>query len=132
MAARASKQGLLGALHRPVSTTAAEGYRFDHRGAASFQSNHPCRWYQPAVAIIGSVHPRLGPQCHGHRPATCFQSVATPWIGAGSGGGNPHRIQTMIEDELTRCPFDGEVRVVRYSNLLANRRVNSRGGSVGF
>jgi hypothetical protein len=38
----------------------------------------------------------------------------------------------MIEDELTRCPFDGEVRVVRYSNLLANRRVNSRGGSVGF
>jgi hypothetical protein len=37
-----------------------------------------------------------------------FQSVAIPLIGAGSGGGNPHRIQTMIEDELTRCPFDGD------------------------
>lgn len=61
-----------------------------------------------------------------------FQSVAIPWIGAGSGGGNPLRIQTMIEDELTRCPFDGEVRVVRYSNVLANLRVNSRAGSDGF
>jgi O-acetyl-ADP-ribose deacetylase (regulator of RNase III) len=61
-----------------------------------------------------------------------FQSVAIPLIGAGSGGGNPHRIQTMIEDELTRCPFDGEVRVVRYSKVLANPRVNPCGGSVGF
>jgi len=78
MAARTSKQRPSGVLHRPVSTTAAEGYRFDHRGAASFQSNHPCRWYQPAVAIIGTVHPRLGPRRHGHRTATCFSIGGDP------------------------------------------------------
>lgn len=61
-----------------------------------------------------------------------FQSVAIPLIGAGSGGGDPRRIQAMIEDELTRCPFDGEVRIVRHPKVSANPRVNPRGGSGGF
>ena len=44
-----------------------------------------------------------------------FHSIAFPLIGAGSGGGNAERIESMIMDELTKCQFDGEVRVVRYS-----------------
>ena len=75
---RSSKQRPSGAFHKPVPNTAAERCRFDHRRAASFQSNHPCRWHQPAVAIIGTVHPRLGPQRHGHRPATCFSIGGDP------------------------------------------------------
>lgn len=43
-----------------------------------------------------------------------YQSIAIPLIGAGSGGGQPARIQSIIEDELTNCHFDGDVRVVRY------------------
>lgn len=43
-----------------------------------------------------------------------YQSLALPLIGAGSGGGNPDRVQAIIEDELTRCTFDGEVLIVRY------------------
>ena len=43
-----------------------------------------------------------------------YRSIAIPLIGAGSGGGKPDRIQSMIEDELAKCHFDGDVRVVRY------------------
>ncbi len=43
-----------------------------------------------------------------------YRSIALPLIGAGSGGGKPDRIQSIILDELTKCQFDGEVRVVRY------------------
>jgi O-acetyl-ADP-ribose deacetylase (regulator of RNase III) len=43
-----------------------------------------------------------------------YRSVAIPLIGAGSGGGRPDRIQTIIEHELTNCHFDGEIRIVRY------------------
>lgn len=43
-----------------------------------------------------------------------YRSIAMPLIGAGSGGGKPDRIQAIIEDELAKCEFDGEVRVVRY------------------
>lgn len=43
------------------------------------------------------------------------KSVALPLIGAGSGGGNPDTIQSIIQDELSKCEFDGEVRIVRYS-----------------
>jgi O-acetyl-ADP-ribose deacetylase len=43
-----------------------------------------------------------------------YRSIALPLIGAGSGGGRPERVQAIIEDELSRCEFDGEVRIVRY------------------
>lgn len=42
------------------------------------------------------------------------QSLALPLIGAGSGGGRPERVLSLILDELTNCEFSGEVRVVRY------------------
>lgn len=43
-----------------------------------------------------------------------YASIAMPLIGAGSGGGKPKQVQAIIEDELARCDFDGEVRIVRY------------------
>jgi O-acetyl-ADP-ribose deacetylase (regulator of RNase III) len=43
-----------------------------------------------------------------------YRSVAIPLIGAGSGGGNMEQIQGWIEDELSGCSFDGDVRVVRF------------------
>jgi O-acetyl-ADP-ribose deacetylase (regulator of RNase III) len=43
-----------------------------------------------------------------------YRSLAMPLIGAGSGGGKPAKVQSIIEDELTKCQFDGEVRIVRF------------------
>jgi O-acetyl-ADP-ribose deacetylase len=44
-----------------------------------------------------------------------FKSIAIPLIGAGSGGGDGTKIESIIVDELRRVEFNGEVRVVRYS-----------------
>lgn len=44
-----------------------------------------------------------------------YRSLALPLIGAGSGSGNPEKVQAIIEDELTKCQFDGEIRIVRYA-----------------
>ena len=41
-------------------------------------------------------------------------SIALPLIGAGTGGGKTEQVQAMIEDELQKCHFDGEVRIVRF------------------
>jgi O-acetyl-ADP-ribose deacetylase (regulator of RNase III) len=49
-----------------------------------------------------------------------YASVALPLIGAGSGGGKSSRVQSIIENELTKCQFDGEVRIVRYVNKPTN------------
>jgi len=49
-----------------------------------------------------------------------YASVALPLIGAGSGGGKSSRVQSIIENELTKCQFDGEVRIVRYVNKPMN------------
>lgn len=51
-----------------------------------------------------------------------YKSVALPLIGAGSGGGRADKVQGIIESELKNCPFDGEVRVVRYS--IKTRRIS--------
>jgi O-acetyl-ADP-ribose deacetylase len=59
-----------------------------------------------------------------------YQSIALPLIGAGSGGGKPDRIASTIQDELTKCQFDGEVKVVRYCKKPTNK-VNPSGGSGG-
>jgi len=44
-----------------------------------------------------------------------YRSIAIPLIGAGSGGGKPAHVELLILEELSHCPFDGEVRVVRYT-----------------
>ena len=43
-----------------------------------------------------------------------YQSIALPLIGAGSGGGKPEKILSIIQDELGRIEFDGQIRIVRY------------------
>jgi O-acetyl-ADP-ribose deacetylase (regulator of RNase III) len=43
-----------------------------------------------------------------------YGSIAIPLIGAGSGGGKSDTIQAMIQDELSKLDYAGDVRVVRY------------------
>lgn len=43
-----------------------------------------------------------------------FRSLALPLIGAGSGGGNPQRVEQIILSELESITYDGEVRIVRF------------------
>lgn len=50
-----------------------------------------------------------------------YKSLALPLIGAGSGGGKAEKVQRIIEDELTKCQFDGEVRIVRYVKTRTKR-----------
>lgn len=53
-----------------------------------------------------------------------YLSIAIPLIGAGSGGGKPDRVQSFIESELVACPFDGEVRIVRYTKTRKNKALH--------
>jgi hypothetical protein len=55
--------------------------------------------------------------------------MAIPLIGAGSGGGKSAKVQSIIEDELTKCQFGGEVRIVRYAKTPTNKPMNPSGGS---
>ncbi len=49
-----------------------------------------------------------------------YKSMALPLIGAGTGGGKSTKVQSIIQDELTKCHFDGEIRIVRYSKTPTN------------
>ena len=54
-----------------------------------------------------------------------YKSLALPLIGAGSGGGKSAKVQSIIEDELSLCQFDGEVRIVRYAKLSTHKTLNT-------
>ena len=43
-----------------------------------------------------------------------INSIAFPLIGAGTGGGSVDQVLAMMQDELSRCDFDGHVRLVRF------------------
>lgn len=43
-----------------------------------------------------------------------YQSIALPLIGAGSGGGNPEQVLSIMQDELTGIELSGDVVIVRY------------------
>jgi O-acetyl-ADP-ribose deacetylase (regulator of RNase III) len=58
-----------------------------------------------------------------------YKSLALPLIGAGSGGGNATLVHSIIENELAKCEFDGEVRIVRYSGASKNQ-AEKRSGEV--
>ena len=45
-----------------------------------------------------------------------FRSIAFPLIGAGTGGGRPETILSMMQDELRLLEYDGEVRIVRFKH----------------
>jgi O-acetyl-ADP-ribose deacetylase (regulator of RNase III) len=55
-----------------------------------------------------------------------YKSLALPLIGAGSGIGKSSKVQAIIEDELTKCEFDGQVRVVRYCKSPTKSDEDSR------
>ena len=57
-----------------------------------------------------------------------YKSVALPLIGAGSGGGRAEKVQSIIEDELSKCQYDGEVRIARYRKTPTNQSVQRSGG----
>lgn len=43
-----------------------------------------------------------------------FRSIAFPLIGAGTGGGSPEKVQSVMENELRDCDYNGTVRLVRF------------------
>ena len=43
-----------------------------------------------------------------------YLSIAFPLIGAGSGGAKADKVLSIIQNELGKIEFDGEVRIVRY------------------
>ena len=43
-----------------------------------------------------------------------FRSLAFPLIGAGTGGGKPADVLAMMQDELSKLEFEGEVRIVTF------------------
>ncbi len=43
-----------------------------------------------------------------------YRSIAFPLIGAGTGGGRPSQVLSIMQDELATIEFDGDVRLVRY------------------
>ena len=43
-----------------------------------------------------------------------FRSIAFPLIGAGTGGGRPHQVQALMEDEIMKSNYPGEVVIVRF------------------
>lgn len=68
-------------------------------------------WRASERSIRDSVHNALSIAHH-----RGYKSVALPLIGAGSGGGKEAQVQAIIQDELSRCQFEGEVRIVRYTS----------------
>ena len=43
-----------------------------------------------------------------------FRSVAFPLIGAGTGGGRSEQVQAIMEDEMQKSEFPGEILLIRY------------------
>ena len=66
-------------------------------------------WRSSERSIRGSVRSALALAGeHG------FGSIAFPLVGAGTGGGGAEKVLGMMQDELSRIAFDGEVRIVRF------------------
>lgn len=66
-------------------------------------------WRSSEASIRSSVRNALAlAREHG------FGSVAFPLIGAGTGGGPAEQVQAMMEDEIRKSVFSGEVLLIRY------------------
>ena len=66
-------------------------------------------WISSEKSVRASVRNALAlARQHGLR------SIAFPLIGAGVGGGAEARVMTWMQDEMARCEFAGEVRIVRF------------------
>ena len=71
-------------------------------------------WRSSEFSVRQSVRSALR-LAHEHR----FASLALPLIGAGSGGGSESQVEAWMRDELGRIPFEGEVRLVRFSKTAS-------------
>ncbi|MCA9034665.1 MAG: macro domain-containing protein [Planctomycetaceae bacterium] len=49
-----------------------------------------------------------------------YRSMAIPLIGAGTGGRDAGTVLAWIEDELSRCQYDGEIRIVQFRKSLTD------------
>lgn len=50
-----------------------------------------------------------------------FKSIAFPLIGAGTGGFKPNRVKEIIEDEISKSEYNGEVLIVTYKPEMQNQ-----------
>jgi len=67
-------------------------------------------WRSSEYSIRRSIRSALAEaEKHGYR------SIAFPLIGAGTGGGSPNKVESMICDEIERADYEGEAVVVRYA-----------------
>jgi len=55
-----------------------------------------------------------------------FHTIAFPLIGAGTGGGKPEQVLAMMQDELAKLEFEGEVRIVLYDRRAPGRSADNR------
>lgn len=67
-------------------------------------------WLSSEKAIRGSVRHALELAA-----AKGYRSIAFPLVGAGTGGLKPERVLEVMQDEISRYSFTGEVRLVRFA-----------------
>ena len=48
-----------------------------------------------------------------------YRSIAFPLIGSGSGGGKPEKVLEMMQHELAKVEYEGEVYIVRFNKGIA-------------
>jgi O-acetyl-ADP-ribose deacetylase len=73
-------------------------------------------WTANETSIRSSVRNALLVAAENH-----VKSIAFPLIGAGTGGMKPSRVEQLMTEEIERSPFAGEVRIVEYTKMPANK-----------
>jgi O-acetyl-ADP-ribose deacetylase (regulator of RNase III) len=72
-------------------------------------------WRSSEGSIRDSVRNAIGLAIDGG-----YGSIAFPLIGSGSGGGKPDRVLEIMQDELEKIDFPGEVRIVRFRKAASH------------
>lgn len=67
-------------------------------------------WRSSEASIRRSVRSAIS-KAQEHR----FESIGFPLIGAGTGGGSPDKVETMIREEIQLFGYTGRAVIVRYS-----------------
>ncbi len=70
-------------------------------------------WRSSERAIRGCVRSALG-----IAREKGYRSIAFPLIGAGTGGFQPEQALEIMRDEAGRNEYGGEVRIVRFSQVV--------------
>ncbi len=83
-------------------------------------------WRSTEVSIRGAVRNALALASE-HE----FRSIAFPLIGAGTGGGHASQVQAIMEDEIQRSTYPGEVLLIRYKRISEPPGPPNRARDVG-